>query len=588
MKKIVLILAVLLGVSNVFAGRYDYHLVDFWGGAGYSGLVNNYPTVNGGMGYTGSFDGKFIGGGGGILGVGYEYRYKKFMLNTGLEFRLFSSKDKIFLDSAYHYSGAGMDYDTQTKHYRFNNLSENQVAGQVMLPVLAGATFEYWYFLAGVKVGYTVFDSYKQKGVLKTTLTDSWAYEPEWEDLPSHGIQTADFRQKGKNKFGFDATLSAEIGLNINPFLSKDWNKQNQKQKYPWHMRVALFADYGLPNMNIGNDVAFAQADAQDITTTSLHQSEWAGSRLNSLLVGVKFTALLQLTKPKGPKPLNPRMVVLVEDSKTGTPLGGTKIAVYNEKTKRTAQRTTNAKGWMVSRYPAGNYRLTPTRPGYLPMPTIDVQHEADLRDTITFSMVPEPVLSFRVTDAKTGRPISANLEFTDIDAGKVTHTAATDSANTEASRLKLPYGHNYKVTVSAPDYLADNFTITDLGGDLNFGLQPVEKGRTYVIQNLFFATNETTILPESEESLNEMYEFMKDNKDVRIRITGHTDAVGSDADNQKLSEGRAESVKKAIVERGINADRIETEGKGESQPVATNDTEEGRAKNRRVEFVIL
>lgn len=588
MKRNILIALALTIVCSIQAGRYDYHLIDFWGGAGYSGMVNSYPTANGGKGYTGSFDNKFIGGGGGLLGVGYEYRYKKFMLNTGLEFRLFSSKDRIFLDSAYHYSGAGMEYATQTKHYRFNSLSENQVVGQLMLPVMAGATFEYWYFLAGVKVGYTVLGSYKQNGELKTTITDSWAYDPEWENLFSHNIQTSDYSAKGKNRFGFDATLSAEVGINLNPFLSKAWNTENQKRKYPWHMRLAAFVDYGLPNMNVSDDMAFAQVDAENITTTSLHQSEWGSSRLNSLLVGVKFTALLQLTKPKGPKPLNPRMVVHVVDSETGNALAGTKIAVYNHKTKRTAQKTANAKGWMVSRYPAGNYRLTPSRTGYIPMEPVEVVHEQDLRDTITFSMKPEPVLSYTVVDAKTGRPIAANLEFTDIATGKVAFTASTDSIKTDASRLKLTYGHTYKVNVSAPDYLADNYDIADLGSNMKFALQPVEKGRTYVIQNLFFATNETTILPESEESLNEMYEFMKDNKTVRIRITGHTDAVGSEKDNQVLSEGRAESVKKAIVERGISADRIETEGKGESEPIATNDTEEGRAQNRRVEFTIL
>ena len=570
------------------AGRYDYHLIDFYGGAGYSGLVNSYPSATGGMGYTGTFDSKFVGGGGGMLGAGYEYRYKKFMLNTGLEFRIFSSKDKLFLDSAYHYSGAGMDYDTQTKHYRFNTLSENQAVGQLMVPLMAGANFEYWYFLAGVKVGYTVLGSYKQKGELKTTLTDSWAYDPEWEDLFAHDIKTSDYLQKGKNRFGFDATLSAEVGVNLNPFFSKQWNTQNQKRKYPWHMRVAAFVDYGLPNMNVGSDVAFAQVDAQNITTTSVHQSEWATSRLNSLLVGVKFTALLQLTKPKGPKPLNPRMVVHVVDSETGNGLSGAKIAVYNEKTKRTAQKTTNGKGWMVSRYAAGNYRLTPSRAGYIPVESMDVVHEADLRDTILFSLKPEPVLSFTVVDAKTGRPISANLEFTDMATGKVTHTAATDSTKSDPSRLKLAYGHTYKLSVSAVDYLTDNLDVNDLGAKLNLSLQPVEKGRKYVISNLFFASNETTILPESEDALQELADFLADNKDVRIRITGHTDAIGSDEDNQILSEGRAASVKKAIVERGIAEDRIETEGKGESEPIATNDTEEGRAKNRRVEFTIL
>jgi OOP family OmpA-OmpF porin len=81
---------------------------------------------------------------------------------------------------------------------------------------------------------------------------------------------------------------------------------------------------------------------------------------------------------------------------------------------------------------------------------------------------------------------------------------------------------------------------------------------------------------------------LLAENPEIRIRITGHTDNVGSDRANQKLSEGRANSVRDDLIKRGISADRIEAEGKGESQPITTNDTEEGRAQNRRVEFVIL
>ena len=72
------------------------------------------------------------------------------------------------------------------------------------------------------------------------------------------------------------------------------------------------------------------------------------------------------------------------------------------------------------------------------------------------------------------------------------------------------------------------------------------------------------------------------------IRITGHTDAVGSDEANQILSEGRANAVRDELIKRGIAAERIEAEGKGESEPIADNATEEGRAKNRRVEFTII
>ena len=88
--------------------------------------------------------------------------------------------------------------------------------------------------------------------------------------------------------------------------------------------------------------------------------------------------------------------------------------------------------------------------------------------------------------------------------------------------------------------------------------------------------------------AMQDLYDLMNENPEIRIRITGHTDNVGSDEANQKLSEGRANSVRDDLIRRGIAPERIEAEGKGESQPITTNDTEEGRAQNRRVEFVIL
>ena len=117
--------------------------------------------------------------------------------------------------------------------------------------------------------------------------------------------------------------------------------------------------------------------------------------------------------------------------------------------------------------------------------------------------------------------------------------------------------------------------------------IEVVER-RVNVLQRLFFAPNRTTILPESEQSLQELHSLLDDNPDMRIRIIGHTDSMGPDEVNQRLSEGRANSVRDDLIRRGISADRIEADGKGEHEPIAPNDTEEGRAQNRRVEFVVL
>ena len=107
------------------------------------------------------------------------------------------------------------------------------------------------------------------------------------------------------------------------------------------------------------------------------------------------------------------------------------------------------------------------------------------------------------------------------------------------------------------------------------------------VLHNLFFALNSAEILPESSPALDDLYRFMSDNPEVHILITGHTDNTGSLDYNMKLSAERAGAVYTALVERGITPSRITYEGRGPNEPVATNDTEEGRAANRRVEFTI-
>ena len=132
------------------------------------------------------------------------------------------------------------------------------------------------------------------------------------------------------------------------------------------------------------------------------------------------------------------------------------------------------------------------------------------------------------------------------------------------------------------------DLAIANIGDSLNIQLTPVKKGEVFIVKNLHFATNKTRILSISEEALQDLYMYLARNPQVRIRIIGHTDNVGKDAANQKLSEGRANAVMADLIERGISADRLQAEGRGETQPIDTNDTEEGRQNNRRVEIEIL
>jgi outer membrane protein OmpA-like peptidoglycan-associated protein len=145
-----------------------------------------------------------------------------------------------------------------------------------------------------------------------------------------------------------------------------------------------------------------------------------------------------------------------------------------------------------------------------------------------------------------------------------------------------------YRLHVTAPDFFTIDKLIMDLSATDTIDLQPIEKQKAIVLNNLYFASFQTTILPESEAALQQLYEMLAGNPELRIRIVGHTDDVGTDEDNQVLSEGRAKSVRQAMIDRGIDPARIEAEGRGEKEPVVPNTSDENRAKNRRVEFVIL
>ena len=117
--------------------------------------------------------------------------------------------------------------------------------------------------------------------------------------------------------------------------------------------------------------------------------------------------------------------------------------------------------------------------------------------------------------------------------------------------------------------------------------MKQLSVGETVVLKNVFFETNKYDLKDESRVELMKLHSFMQNNPAVSIEISGHTDNVGNDNDNQILSENRAQAIYNFLIENGIEADRLSYKGYGETQPIDTNDTEEGRANNRRSEFKI-
>ena len=111
--------------------------------------------------------------------------------------------------------------------------------------------------------------------------------------------------------------------------------------------------------------------------------------------------------------------------------------------------------------------------------------------------------------------------------------------------------------------------------------------GDAVILQNIQFEYNSAALTEDSEAGILMLFEFLKRNSDLKVELAGHTDNVGSDNYNLKLSSERAEVVRQALVNKGIDATRLTAKGYGATQPLVPNDSEEHRAMNRRTEMVV-
>jgi len=140
--------------------------------------------------------------------------------------------------------------------------------------------------------------------------------------------------------------------------------------------------------------------------------------------------------------------------------------------------------------------------------------------------------------------------------------------------------------------YFIDNINLTAIesSSDSLFTAKynSLDIGETIILQNIYFAFDEFTLLKESFPALNKVAEYLEKHSKIRILITGHTDNIGSDEYNYELSGRRANSVVAYLIEKGIAVERLQSEGIGKNAQITANDTEEGRGKNRRIEMKVL
>lgn len=214
-----------------------------------------------------------------------------------------------------------------------------------------------------------------------------------------------------------------------------------------------------------------------------------------------------------------------------------------------------------------------------------------------TTSKLSEPVvlLSGKLYDAKTKKvPKDARIIYEDLATGNE-EGIATPDPNTGEYKITLPYGKKYGITAIVGGFVAksQNIDLTSPGKYLeltgrDIAVVPIEKGATVQMNNIFFEYAKATLQETSFSELNRVVQLLNRNSSMKIEISGHTDNVGLDENNMKLSQERAESVKNYLLSKGISANRLTAKGYGETKPISTNETEEGKQQNRRVEFVIM
>lgn len=199
-----------------------------------------------------------------------------------------------------------------------------------------------------------------------------------------------------------------------------------------------------------------------------------------------------------------------------------------------------------------------------------------------------------RVINKKSEQPVAANIELVNLNSGIRKPRIETADANGEIM-MALPLRRNYSFNVSEPGFLfysesfllADENSITD-PFNLVIRLEPIEVGAQMELHNIYYQTDSFAILPESEPELQTLVAFLKNNSKLRVEIQGHTDSSGNSESNLELSKQRAKSVVDYLVENGIAINRLEYEGYGDSLPIATNETVEGRRQNRRTTIKII
>ena len=200
-------------------------------------------------------------------------------------------------------------------------------------------------------------------------------------------------------------------------------------------------------------------------------------------------------------------------------------------------------------------------------------------------------VLTVNAYDFETNSPLNASITIMDVQSGRAVNTNS-------GTTTTIPCDKTYKVVSTYEGYLSESANVSvdcfdDASKDIFLSLKPKKEGVSWEIENIFFAFDEARLLNQSIPALDKVVSLLRNERDIKVEISGHTDAQGKDHYNKKLSQERAEAVVNYLIDNGISTSQLKAAGYGEDQ--LKNDCENGvdcsddeHQENRRVEFKIL
>lgn len=195
------------------------------------------------------------------------------------------------------------------------------------------------------------------------------------------------------------------------------------------------------------------------------------------------------------------------------------------------------------------------------------------------------------VKDKETGAYLAAQVQVINVMSKQTLYNDYTSTDNGSFLTV-MPMGGDYSFNVSADGYLfySEHYELTTSSHKpilIEISLEKLKVGNNLILKNIFFNTNEYDILPTSLIELGTLTELLENNPGMNIEIQGHTDNIGNESQNEKLSFNRAKSVYDFLISKKIASKRLTYKGYGETRPIKSNDTEDNRKQNRRTSFII-